>query len=64
MVKIHLVNRSVRPSSLDLNLLIVFNAIVKDRNVTLAARRVGLALPVGMRGRKSQWAAKVNPHTT
>ena len=45
MVKIHLVNRSVRPSSLDLNLLIVFNAIVKDRNVTLAARRVGLSQP-------------------
>ncbi len=45
MVKIHHVNRSVRPSSLDLNLLIVFNAIVKDRNVTLAARRVGLSQP-------------------
>jgi DNA-binding transcriptional LysR family regulator len=38
-------NRSVKPSSLDLNLLVVFDAIVKDRNVTQAARRVGLSQP-------------------
>jgi DNA-binding transcriptional LysR family regulator len=38
-------NRAVKPSSLDLNLLVVFDAIVKDRNVTKAARRVGLSQP-------------------
>ncbi|MBS0446479.1 MAG: LysR family transcriptional regulator [Proteobacteria bacterium] len=38
-------NRVVKPSSLDLNLLVVFDAIVKDRNVTQAARRVGLSQP-------------------
>jgi len=38
-------DRSVKPSSLDLNLLVVFDAIVKDRNVTMAARRVGLSQP-------------------
>ena len=35
-----------------------------DRGNAMSRRRVGLALPVGMRGRKSQWSAKVNPHTT
>lgn len=45
MIKIHAVNRSVRPSLLDLNLLLVFDAIVRDRNITLAARRVGLSQP-------------------
>ena len=35
-----------------------------DRRNAMSRHRVGLALPVGMRGRKSQWAAKVNPHTT
>jgi DNA-binding transcriptional LysR family regulator len=32
-------------ASIDLNLLVVFDAIVKDRNVTLAASRVGLSQP-------------------
>jgi putative NADH-flavin reductase len=35
-----------------------------DRGNAMSRHRVGLALPVGMRGRKSQWSAKVNPHTT
>ena len=35
-----------------------------DRGNTMSRHRVGLALPVGMRGRKSRWSAKVNPHTT
>jgi hypothetical protein len=32
-----------------------------DRGNAMSRHRVGLALPVGMRGRKSQWSAKVNP---
>ena len=32
-----------------------------DRGSAMSRHRVGLALPVGMRGRKSQWAAKVVP---
>jgi len=32
-----------------------------DRGSAMSRHRVGLALPVGMRGRKPQWAAKVNP---
>ena len=35
-----------------------------DRASATSRHRVGLALPEGMRGRKSQWSAKVNPHTT
>jgi len=38
-------NSNVKPSSLDLNLLVVFDVMVKDRNVTQAARRVGLSQP-------------------
>ncbi len=45
MYKIHLVNTTVNLSSLDLNLLVVFDAILKDRNITVAARRVGLSQP-------------------
>jgi DNA-binding transcriptional LysR family regulator len=45
MFKIHGVDKSLRLSSLDLNLLVVFDAIVKDRNVTAAARRIGLSQP-------------------
>ena len=33
-----------------------------DRGNAMSRHRVGVALPVGMRGRKSQWSAKVN-HT-
>jgi hypothetical protein len=29
-----------------------------NRGDTVARHRVGLALPLGMRGKKSQWAAK------
>jgi uncharacterized protein len=32
-----------------------------DRRNAMSRHRVGLALPVGMRGRKSQWSARVNP---
>ena len=35
-----------------------------DRGNAMSGHRVGLALPVGMRRRKSQWSATVNPHTT
>lgn len=45
MDKIHAVNKSNHLSSLDLNLLVVFDAILKDRNVTVAARHVGLSQP-------------------
>jgi len=39
------VNKNVSLASLDLNLIVVFDAILKDRNVTQAARRVGLSQP-------------------
>ena len=47
MGKIHTMNKGQRRdlASIDLNLLVVFDAIVKDRNVTLAASRVGLSQP-------------------
>lgn len=45
MDKIHTVNKDPDLSSLDLNLLVVFDAIFKDRNITVAARRVGLSQP-------------------
>lgn len=45
MVEIHGVNKSADLSSLDLNLLVVFDAILKDRNITFAAQRVGLSQP-------------------
>jgi uncharacterized protein len=32
-----------------------------DRGNAMSRHRVGLALPVGMRGRKPQWSAKTNP---
>jgi hypothetical protein len=32
-----------------------------DRGNAMSRHRVGLALPQGMRGRKSQWSTKVNP---
>ena len=39
------VNKTISLSSLDLNLLVVFDAILRDRNITVAARRVGLSQP-------------------
>ena len=45
MDRIHAVNKGLDLSSLDLNLLVVFDAIFKDRNITVAARRVGLSQP-------------------
>lgn len=45
MVRIHVVNKGLDLSSFDLNLLVVFDAIFKDRNITVAARRVGLSQP-------------------
>ncbi len=38
-------NRKPLLSTLDLNLLVVFDAILKDRNITVAAQRVGLSQP-------------------
>ncbi len=38
-------NRAAKLSSLDLNLLAVFDAIFKDRNITTAARRLKLSQP-------------------
>ena len=32
-----------------------------NRGNTMSQRRVGLALPLGMRGRKPQWSARGNP---
>jgi uncharacterized protein len=32
-----------------------------DRGQAWSRRRIGLALPVGMRGRKSEWSASTNP---
>jgi DNA-binding transcriptional LysR family regulator len=45
MYKIHAVDKHAKLSSLDLNLLVVFDALLKDRNVTTAARRIGLSQP-------------------
>ena len=45
MAGIQPVNKTIALASLDLNLLVVFDAILKDRNITLAARRVGLSQP-------------------
>jgi hypothetical protein len=45
MFKIHAVDNSLSLSSLDLNLLVVFDAILKDRNITAAGRRIGLSQP-------------------
>lgn len=45
MDRIHVVNKNVSLATLDLNLIVVFDAILKDRNVTVAARRVGLSQP-------------------
>ena len=42
MLIIHAVNSI---ASLDLNLLVVFDAILKEHNITLAAQRVGLSQP-------------------
>ena len=45
MGKIHAMNKGITLASLDLNLLVVFDALLKDRSVTVAARRVGLSQP-------------------
>jgi len=45
MNRIHAVNKKIPLASLDMNLLVVFDALMKDRVVTLAARRVGLSQP-------------------
>jgi DNA-binding transcriptional LysR family regulator len=42
MLKIHAVNSI---SNVDLNLLVAFDAILKERNITLAAQRIGLSQP-------------------
>lgn len=38
-------NKGISLASLDLNLLVVFDAILTDRNITAAAQRVGLSQP-------------------
>lgn len=45
MDRIHVVNKGIPLSSLDMNLLVVFDALIKERVVTRAARRVGLSQP-------------------
>lgn len=45
MRRIHGVNRTPSLASLDLNLLVVFDAVLKERSITLAAQRVGLSQP-------------------
>lgn len=45
MVSIHAMDRSAQFANLDLNLLVVFDAIARDRNITAAGRRVGLSQP-------------------
>lgn len=45
MDRIHIVNKGIPLASLDMNLLVVFDALIKDRVVTRAARRVGLSQP-------------------
>lgn len=45
MDRIHAVNKVIPLSSLDMNLLVVFDALLKDRVVTHAARRVGMSQP-------------------
>lgn len=45
MDRIHDMNKVIQLSSLDMNLLVVFDALLKDRVVTHAARRVGLSQP-------------------
>src|SRR4051794_28209166 len=42
MLNIHAVNSI---ASLDLNLLLVFDAILRERSITLAAQRMGLSQP-------------------
>ena len=42
MLKIHTVNSI---AGIDLNLLVAFDAILKERNITLAAQRIGLSQP-------------------
>ena len=45
MSAIRLVNTWVMPTGLDLNLLTVLDAVLHERNVTAAARRIGLSQP-------------------
>ena len=42
MLKIHAVNNI---ASVDLNLLVAFDAILRERSITLAAQRIGLSQP-------------------
>ena len=42
MLKIHGMNNI---ASVDLNLLVAFDAILRERSITLAAQRIGLSQP-------------------
>ncbi len=45
MFRIHAVNKRISLATLDLNLLVVFDAILADHSITAAAQRVGLSQP-------------------
>jgi DNA-binding transcriptional LysR family regulator len=45
MCGIQAMNKTLALESIDLNLLVVFDAILKERNITRAAKRVGLSQP-------------------
>jgi DNA-binding transcriptional LysR family regulator len=45
MCGIQAMNKTLALESIDLNLLVVFDAIMKERNITRAAQRVGLSQP-------------------
>ena len=61
MFKIHAVDNSLRLSSLDLNLLVVFDAILKDRNITAAGRRIGLSQPAMSNALSRSSSAQCSP---
>jgi DNA-binding transcriptional LysR family regulator len=45
MATIHMMNTGRMNSSLDLNLLVVLDAVLRERNVTAAGKRIGLSQP-------------------
>jgi DNA-binding transcriptional LysR family regulator len=45
MCGIQAMNKTLALESIDLNLLVVFDAILKERNITRAAQRIGLSQP-------------------
>jgi DNA-binding transcriptional LysR family regulator len=45
MVEAHLAACNMKLGAIDLNLLVVFDAVMQERNVTRAGRRLGLSQP-------------------